>query len=135
MSLPFQPRSAPRWPFWLLVFAWICANSPQNACFEVISWAQGATSFSHQERLVSGVTELLDDYPAEVTALAAAPVPEPATPAIPAGATIKKIELATTDRSDPAGPACAHMEFPGWLGWQPAVWIAEVPYPPPRDVA
>lgn len=135
MSPPFPPRIAPRWPFWLLVFAWICANGPQGACLEVISWMQGAASFSHQERLASGVAELLVDQSSDVTALAEAPADEPGPPALPAETTIKRIELAVADRCELAAPHCTDRGFFGWRGLQPALWTAEVPYPPPRDRA
>lgn len=48
-----------RWPFWLLLAAWVCANSPQVAVFSVLTWMAEARSFSHQGDLSRQVAQLL----------------------------------------------------------------------------
>ena len=55
MSRPAQPRPA-RWPFWLLVVAWGCANGPQAAVYTTVAWLVEARSFSHQYDLTSQAT-------------------------------------------------------------------------------
>ena len=48
-----------RWPFWLLIAAWVSANSPQAATYAVLAWLADARSFSHQHRLTLDVAHLL----------------------------------------------------------------------------
>lgn len=57
-----QKRAA-KWPFWLLVAAWWCANTPQAATFEMILWLKGAASFSHQAELKADVAAILSGVP------------------------------------------------------------------------
>ena len=89
-----SPSSA-RWPFWLLLGAWLCANSPQAATYAFLSWAAEARSFSHQQRLTTDVAFVLagENRPAESAVAATAPS-APFAPAIPADAVLKKLDLA-----------------------------------------
>lgn len=48
-----------QWPFWLLLAAWVCANSPQVAVFTALTWLAEARSFSHQGDLTRQVAQLL----------------------------------------------------------------------------
>jgi hypothetical protein len=48
-----------RWPFWLLIAAWVCANSPQVAIVAVLAWLTEARTFSHQRELTREVAHLL----------------------------------------------------------------------------
>lgn len=93
-----QTRSAPQWPFWLLLAAWVCANSPQAATYALFAWIAEARSFSHQQRLSSDVVALLGGEaaaPAEASrAAAAAPSPVEPLPAVPPDAVLKKFPLA-----------------------------------------
>jgi hypothetical protein len=64
MSLGIFSRKKPaRWPFWLLVAAWWCANTPQAATFEVILWLKGAAYYSHQADLHDQVAAMLTGVP------------------------------------------------------------------------
>jgi hypothetical protein len=64
MSLgSFSRKKTARWPFWLLVAAWWCANTPQAATFEVILWLKGAAYFSHQADLHADVAAILTGVP------------------------------------------------------------------------
>ena len=56
-------KPAAKWPFWLLVAAWWCANTPQAATFEVILWLKGAACFSHQAELKEDVSAILTGTP------------------------------------------------------------------------
>lgn len=48
-----------QWPFWVLLAAWVCANSPQVAVFTALTWLAEARSFSHQGDLARQVAQLL----------------------------------------------------------------------------
>lgn len=83
-----------RWPFWLLIAAWVCANSPQAAIYAALSWMAEARHFSHQQHLKAGVARLLAGEPA-ATAVAATPsLPVERPPLVPPDAVLKKISLA-----------------------------------------
>jgi hypothetical protein len=56
-------KKAANWPFWLLVAAWWCANTPQAATFEVIMWLKGAAQYSHQAELRDDVAAVLTGAP------------------------------------------------------------------------
>src|ERR1022692_529976 len=47
------------WSFWLLLAAWLCANSPQSVAYSLITWAMRSQHFTHQERLKADVARLL----------------------------------------------------------------------------
>lgn len=128
-------RSTPlRWPFWLLIAAWVCANTPQVAAWHVIVWVKDARHFSHQAQLRGEVAALLSGKSAaEPVSLAAATNTEaPPVPPAPADFSIKKIVLCLVAERGGFSPSAA-----------PAVWreprfrvgpahVADVPYPPPR---
>ena len=90
-----RKRSPARWPFWLLLAAWFCANSPQAATYALLTWLGEARHFSQQQRLTAEVAAVLTGAEAPV-AFAAAPdtTVRPFAPPVPADATLKKIELA-----------------------------------------
>lgn len=96
-----QAWSRCRWPFWLLVGAWLVANSPQAATWAMLDWVEGARSFTHQQRLATEVAVLLgrvkeEAAPGQGLALARGTAEAsrnaPAT-TLPAGVELKKIEL------------------------------------------
>lgn len=95
MSSLSRNRSPARWPFWLLIVAWVCANSPQAATYAVLTWMSEARNFSHQHRLTSQVVHVLTGQ-SESTQLAALPATggKPALPSVPADAILKKLDLA-----------------------------------------
>ncbi|WP_414662788.1 hypothetical protein [Horticoccus sp. 23ND18S-11] len=94
MRVLFRSPS-PRWPFWLLLVAWGCANSPQVALYTVLTWAAEARTFSHQQRLTADVAHVLAGERAPgILAQAQAELPvRPPQPAIPAEAVLKKFPL------------------------------------------
>jgi hypothetical protein len=85
-------RSA-RWPFWLLVAAWCCANTPQAATFELILWLKGAAYFSHQADLKAEVALILSGAPKAAHLIANQSVRETPPPAVPLAknVTIKRV--------------------------------------------
>lgn len=136
MTPHVRSRPAPRWPFWLLIVAWVCANGPQMACFEVVTWMKGASHFSHQMRLAQSAAELLggeEESPARLEVAQAAA--EPARPAIPPEATMKKIELAVPECRDDALAGRRVDSFPEHAVLEPTTVAADVPHPPPRGRA
>lgn len=106
MLSSFRHRRSSRWPFWLLLAAWFCANSPQAATYEVIVWLGEARHFSHQQRLTLEVATALGGEQARAAFFTATDSSEkPLAPPIPAEATLKKIELAVHDTSELLPPA------------------------------
>lgn len=105
--MPWRKRQSPvrRWPFWLLLAAWLCANSPQVAVFSVLTWLAEARSFSHQERLTVDVARLLGGAApsrpiAAAVARAQEHVPAQPLPMVPADAVFKKLELSLEKSTD-----------------------------------
>jgi hypothetical protein len=87
--------SSSRWPFWLLIAAWVCANSPQAATYAVLTWLAEARSFTHQQRLTVDVAFLLSgEKAAERIAAADTATAAKLPPAVPADAVLKKLPLA-----------------------------------------
>jgi hypothetical protein len=94
MRLPRERPPSP-WPYWLLLLAWVCANSPQTATYVAITWLGDVRSFSHQERLAADVARLLtgDELPAaEIAHTERNSPPKSTMPPMPG---LTKIELAT----------------------------------------
>lgn len=95
------PRPTARWPFWLLLAAWFCANSLQAATYEIVVWLGNARHFSHQQRLTSEVASILAGSDAhDVIATASAAPERPFTPLVAVDATLKKIDLLFTVSSE-----------------------------------
>lgn len=132
-----RASQAPRWPFWLLIAAWFCANSPQAAVSAALTWLAEARTFSHQRELSREVAHLLGGEKAQgrvAAALAEAAQNESAKrmPAIPAAAVLKKIDLAAEERTE-VEPAEAVRNFV-WRreNRMGAVRRAEPAHGPPR---
>lgn len=84
-----------RWPFWLLIAAWVCANSPQAATYAFLTWLAEARSFAHQQRLTIEVAFLLGGEKApERVARTENTAPAQPPPAVPPEAVLKKLPLA-----------------------------------------
>jgi len=102
------------WPFWLLLAAWLCANSPQSATYSLIVWVKGSGHFSHQERLVADVARLLEGEGAPLALKTAGSAPaRPFAPPVPAEAVLKKLDLSAPLAAESAAPsarAFAHAE-------------------------
>lgn len=136
MSARAQSRSAPQWPFWLLLAAWVCANSPQAATYALFAWMAEARSFSHQQRLSSEVVSLLggaDAEPAEArVATSAAPLPAKRPPAVPPDAVLKKFPLACEQVADFLPTALRGDRPADDLRGMPETLRAPPPHGPPR---
>jgi hypothetical protein len=105
MRRVFRTNSS-RWPFWLLIVAWVCANSPQAATYALLTWMAEARSFTHQHRLMADVASLLGEKDAPVAlAKADVPGPEKPTPMVPADAVLKKFPLSTETASGVVAPS------------------------------
>lgn len=98
--------NSPRWPFWLLLAAWLCANTPQTATFVVLTWLSEARSFSHNERLVRDVAFLLngEKAPGIIDAAKNLPAEEPKAP-LPAQVALKKLDLTLERTTEVLPPA------------------------------
>jgi hypothetical protein len=112
MSPLSRNRTPARWPFWLLIAAWACANSPQIAICAVLTWAGEARHFTHQQRLTAEVAHVLSgqSMPSLLATMKEAPS-RPLAPVMPAEAALKKIELAlerTTEVLPPDSGQKAH---------------------------
>jgi hypothetical protein len=99
---PLRHRKKPAgWPFFLLVAAWFCANSPQSVAVNILEWAKGARHFSHQQQLRAEVASLLaGKHKVAVLAAAQAPSKTPAPVPISDEATIKKFDLSVPRQVD-----------------------------------
>lgn len=94
MSPRSSSHAAPRWPFWLLLVAWVCANSPQIAIFTALTWLDGGRDFSHQQRLTQQVAFLLGGETAPgIVAKVVEEAPAQPLPPLPPDAFAKKIQL------------------------------------------
>jgi hypothetical protein len=87
-------RISVRWPFWLLVVAWVCANGPQAATYAVLSWLHSAPSFKHQQRLTKDVVSLLTHRGAHAAVKqGATQVPARPLAPVPDEAVLKRLDL------------------------------------------
>ena len=84
---PRLHRTPSRWPFWLLLAAWLCANTPAIAVCAALAWLGEARHFAHEQRLVTDVAFVLTGHDAPGRGLLAAakqvsvPAPLPPVPA------------------------------------------------------
>lgn len=123
-----------RLPFWLLIAAWLCANTPQVAAWHLIVWVKNAQHFSHQAQLQVEVASLLCGKPvAKPVALASATHTGRApAPLAPVDFTVKKILLLLVAGGGVSPPV---LISPDWAEADLQDWpahVADVPYPPPR---
>jgi hypothetical protein len=131
---PFPRNGRPSgWPFWLLIAAWFCANSPQAATYSLIVWAKGSQHFSHQERLKEDVARLLTGEKALPGAGIAGPAPaRPFAPQVPIDAVLKKLDLTAPLAVDAAAPGMRELDYAGPLVREPCGSRYEPLLPPPR---
>lgn len=96
-----------RWPFWLLIAAWVCANSPQAATYAFLTWLAEARSFAHQQRLTVEVAFLLGGgKEPERVARTENTAPAQPPPAVPPEAVLKKLPLALEHATESPFPQC-----------------------------
>lgn len=130
-----RSHSRARWPFWLLLGAWFCANSPQAVTYEIVVWLGNARSFSHQQRLTSEVAFILAGQPA-AAALGGArtePAQPPSVP-MPTEVTLKKFDLFVAFSSELIPPKTLTFKSGVNLQRPPASPGRELPSEPPRAV-
>ena len=126
-----------RWPFWLLIAAWVCANSPQAATYAVLEWVASARHFSHQQQLSREVAHLLAGEkapPRSRTIVATTEEPEAprAFPPVPIGAVLKKIDLSSERGSELPDPSRVGVHHPRPSDWRGEIRRAPPPHGPPR---
>ena len=102
--------TSPRWPFWLLLGAWFCANCPQVAIFTALTWLTESRSFTHQQRLTLDVAHVLGgEKPsrpiAEAVARAQERIPANPLPPVSGDTVLKKIQLSLERTVDLLPPA------------------------------
>ena len=123
------------YPFWVLIAAWLCANTPQVASWHVILWVKQAQHFSHSSRLRAEVHALLSGRPIDHSSrYVAQPVESetPSKPAVAADFSVKKI-LLSLETASPVTPSLLVPQR--WREDSPGIMaepVADVPYPPPR---
>lgn len=125
--------SSPRWPFWLLIAAWGCANTPQVAVYTGLAWLAEAQSFSHQHRLSTDVAFVLAGKPTpQRIARAVKSTPSRPMAPVPAEAVVKKIPLAFESVVEVLPPAL-RASRPALIAWAcPESLRAPPPHGPPR---
>jgi hypothetical protein len=125
-----------QWPWWLLLAAWVCANSPQAAVYATLTWLAEARTFSHQQELTRQVAHVLGGARAEgrvaqalarMQATAKTPAPQKAAAPVPPAAVLKKIDLAAEDLVRAGGPGA-----PAATGWDREAWAAITRVTQPR---
>jgi hypothetical protein len=130
-------NSPPRWPFWLLIVAWVCANSPQAATYAVLAWIAEARQFTHQQQLTRDVAHLLvgEKAPTHQAVVATSDegrASEWPRSQVPAGAVLKKIDLSTEKRMEHVRPIAARRSFERTTNWRTDALRAPPLHGPPR---
>lgn len=122
-----------RLPFWLLILAWFCANTPQTAAWHAIQWLKHSGEFSHQAGLRAEVEAVLAGRPSPVASRFTAPESVASkTDPEPVDVAVKKIPLwrqvaesfvfVAPGSENPRAPAASALPAP----------VEDVPHPPPR---
>lgn len=133
MSPSLRNRSAAQWPFWLLIVAWVCANSPQIALCALLAWMGEARHFSHQQRLTAEVAHVLTGASSESVLAALPHLPaKPLEPLAPATLTLKKVELSMEVAVEVVPSTGTREVRPLHMGAWPRAWRAAPPHEPPR---
>jgi hypothetical protein len=128
-----EKKGSTGWPFWVLLAAWFCANSPQEITFNLIVWAKGAQHFSHQERLREDVSMLLTGKLSSVAFHAAKSAPCSASvPSLPSENLVKRLDLYISHKGEYLVlNAVKFLRSERFVG--PPLWIRSEPLlPPPR---
>lgn len=130
-------RSHRRWPFWLLLAAWVCANSPQAAIYATLSWLAEAPSFAHQRQLTWDVAHLLsgEKPPERFATLAKRPLQEPLRNSvpIPEEAVLRKLHLAGEKTGELPSPLLAAGKYANATTSMRDRWRAPPLLGPPRS--
>jgi hypothetical protein len=122
------------WPFWLLIAAWVCANTPPALTCDAVAWITDAAHFSHQGRLRADVALILAGR--ETAPLFAfvrsAPPARPVLPHVPPETLAKKIDLCVPSAGRCAPPAARARRYADSGARAPDCGRAEPPHEPPR---
>jgi len=133
-----RPTLFARTPFWVLIVAWACANTPQIAALHALVWVKNAQHFSHQAQLRNDVAGLLSGLPATAAATSvfatAETIPASSSELAPsADPSLKKLLLSATREDAGAGlPRSEPVRWPDAHAGLIAAHVADVPCPPPR---
>lgn len=100
-------------PFWLLIAAWLCANTPDIVLWRAATWLETGRTFGHQSRLHSELAVMLG------------------TTSAPLARTDSWRTAAPTDRETPCAAAAPRPETKQHL----AIALAPTPIPPPPPEA
>ena len=130
-TLP-RPCSRFRWPVWLLLAAWLAANSPPAATRNLLEWAGGARHLSHQDRLKGEVAFLLSGHRPAPRVAKSLPA-RPASPPIAIEAALRKIEFYLSAAVETVRPEARELNLRAGSLQLPESNRAEPPYPPPRE--
>ena len=131
----FHHRRSSRWPFWLLIAAWVCANTPAIAVFTLLAWLGEARHFSHQQRLVTDVAFVLTGNEAPGLGLMVAVKNTPkraALPAVPTEIESKKLDLAVERTVEVRPPIARENSFLMGALVGPEALREPPPHQPPR---
>lgn len=133
-----RKSSSSEWPFWLLLGAWVCANTPQIAIFTVVAWLAEGRTLTHQQRLTQDVARLLaGEKPttpfADAVAKAKEHLPKKQPTPTPADGVMKKLELSleTTCEVLPVALQTGPQAEAGWTC--PEARRKQPPHGPPRE--
>ena len=126
------PAHPARWPFWLLLAAWVCANAPAIAVCALLAWLGEARHFSHQQRLMTEVACVLAGQETPGVLDAVKDLPPAPPPALPAEIEFKKLDLALERTVEVWHPAMPDKDFPPTVIALNGAWRAAPPHEPPR---
>jgi hypothetical protein len=134
---PVIHTQPPRWPFWLLIAAWVCANSPQVATYALLTWMAEARSFTHQQYLTRDVAHLLagEKTPSRTVALkqVSQEHESPGVPSsVPSAAVLKKVDLSSEKSSVVVFSAAILGTFERLSDWRCDALRDPPPHGPPR---
>lgn len=133
MPFTLRRRSTAQWPFWLLIVAWVCANTPQIAVCALLAWMGEARHFSHQQRLTAELAHVLTGAKSESVLAAMSHLPaKPLEPLASATLTLKKVELGTELMVEILPAAKTEEVLPLVSGFWLRAWRAAPPHEPPR---
>lgn len=124
-----------KWPFWLLMVAWVCANVPQTALFATFAWLADARHFNHQQRVTLEVARLLGgEAGADPIELSSAEGERTPPPLVTTDGAAKKIVLALEPTSTALASAwVSGSEASGGVG-APEARREPPPVEPPRTL-
>jgi hypothetical protein len=129
-------RSPAPWPFWLLLAAWVCANTPAVAFFALLTWLGEARHFDHQQRIMIDVAFVLSGQDAPGRGLIAAAKNAPTNtslPTVPAEVSLKKIDLAVERTAEILPPEITTRTFSAFDDLMLDARREPPPHEPPRE--